>query len=253
MRGASSRGPAGAQDSGASGASGARLTARRRAALAAPSPARPPLHSPNAALETRTARVHEQPGSSMIRPRERLLLLDPTADSFALHASMLKQPLQCTAKVNIMITLTQVPYDINSQNDIVRTTLQTKRLSQMNPGTGPHSCWAGVAYFFQNELKLQTGFSQMKMELEFSPYQNSWVKYHGELSCLANALQEIMDNGHSPGQFFPILGVYVEMSPCSKCGPALANLLPPFTSVFYSFNYETERAQWQTAATALCR
>ncbi|HEX5357641.1 MAG TPA: hypothetical protein VFW93_15625 [Aquabacterium sp.] len=152
-----------------------------------------------------------------------------------------------------MITLLQTPYDINAQNDLVRTTLLTKKISQSHPGIGPHSCWAGIAFYQNGEIKIQTGFSQMKNELEQSPYKNSWVKYHGELAGLAQAIEVIMGNGHQSGQLFPIVGVYIEMSPCGKCGPALQNLLPDGTTVLYSFDYATQKAAWEKAATDLCK
>jgi len=152
-----------------------------------------------------------------------------------------------------MITLTQVPYDMYSDNDIVRTTLQTKKLSQSNVGTGPLSCWAGVGFFIGPTMSIQTGFSQMRNELEFSPYKNSWVKYHGELSGLANAIEVIMQSGHAQGIIFPVVGVYIEMSPCPKCLPALQNLLPDGITVMYSFDYATQKGDWEAAAKALCK
>jgi len=153
-----------------------------------------------------------------------------------------------------MINLIQVPYDHYSDNEIVRTTLQTKKLSQDNHGVGPHSCWAGVGYMLGGgELRIQTGFSQMRNELEMSPYKNDWVKYHGELSALANAIEAMSNQGHPAGQEFPIVGVYIEMSPCPKCAPALNNLLPDKTTVMYSYDYATQKSDWEKAATVLCK
>ncbi len=153
-----------------------------------------------------------------------------------------------------MINLVQVPYDLNSGNEIVAATLQTKKMSQMHPGIGPHSCWAGVGYILtQNPvMQIQTGFSQMKNDLEYSPYKNDWVKYHGELSGLNHAIEAIMNSGHAVKHVFPIVGVYVEMSPCPRCKPALQNLLPDGTTVMFSFNYETEKSAWLQAASDLC-
>jgi hypothetical protein len=93
----------------------------------------------------------------------------------------------------------------------------------------------------------------MKNELESSVYKNSWVKYHGELSALNNAIESIMRSGHLIGQLFPIVGVYIEMSPCQKCAPALQNLVPDGTTVMYSFDYQTEKEKWVDEATKLCR
>lgn len=149
--------------------------------------------------------------------------------------------------------LLKVPYDIDSDNEIVRTTLQTKKLSQMHTGIGPVSCWAGVGFVVGSELSIQTGFSQMKNDLEYSPYKNRWVKYHGELSGLVNAIEAIMRGGHDPGREFPIVGVYIEMSPCPKCQPAVENLVPDGTTVMYSFDYATEKNAWETAAKNLCK
>lgn len=151
-----------------------------------------------------------------------------------------------------MITLSKVPYDLNADNELLRVTLQTKKMSQIHPGIGPHSCWAGVAYFTGQQMGLQTGFSQMKNDLEYSPYKNQWVKYHGELSGLCQAIEAIARSGNTSG-LLPIVGVYIEMSPCGRCGPALQNLLPDGITVLYSFDYATEKAAWEAAATALCR
>lgn len=97
-----------------------------------------------------------------------------------------------------MITLSKVPYDLNADNELVRGTLQTKKMSQVHPGIGPHSCWAGVAYFTGTRMGLQTGCSQMKSDLEYSPYKNQWVKYHGELSGLCQAIEAVPLSGRRP-------------------------------------------------------
>lgn len=151
------------------------------------------------------------------------------------------------------ITLTQVAYDMASSNELVSTTLQTKKASQFYHGIGPASCWAGVAYYDGTQPAIATGFSQMKNELDgTSPYKNQWVKYHGELAAIARAIEIIRGGGVTSG-LLPILGVYVEMSPCPRCAPNIGGLLPDGTTVFYSFDYATESATWLSESKKLCK
>ncbi len=150
------------------------------------------------------------------------------------------------------MNLIQVAYDPASNNELVNLTLQTKVVSQSDVGIGPVSCWAGVAYRSNGVDKIATGFSQMKNDLAgTSPYKNSWVKYHGELAALAQALYIIEQEGFTGGAL-PILAVYIEMSPCQNCMPHIQGMLPDGTDVYYSFDYATESANWVTAARALC-
>jgi hypothetical protein len=130
-------------------------------------------------------------------------------------------------------------------------------VSQSDPGIGPHSCWAGVSYTIDGISKIQTGFSQMKNEIDFSTYtkplyKKPYVKYHGEVACLAHALDDIMNKGWSAGVSFPIGDVYIEMSPCPKCMTTLENILPDRTLVMYSFLYSTEIDIWKREASRLC-
>lgn len=153
----------------------------------------------------------------------------------------------------VAVKLVQVDYGTHSPYALVAETLRTKRASQSDRGIGPLSCWAGISYGQDSQLKLATGFSQMKNELEgVSPYKNQWVKYHGELAALANAI-EVVNSGSFSGGRLPIFDVYVEMSPCPKCRPALDNLLPDGTTVYYSFDYATQKDAWEKAARTLCK
>ena len=151
------------------------------------------------------------------------------------------------------ITFEQVDYDMNSKMEIVATTLQAKVASQSDHGIGPASCWAGISYLSGGSATITTSFSQMQQQLEGeSPYKNDWVKYHGELGAISQALWSIEASGFTSGTL-PILSVYVEMSPCSKCMPNILGLLPDGTVVYYSFDYETQSADWLSASKKMCK
>jgi deoxycytidylate deaminase len=58
--------------------------------------------------------------------------------------------------------------------------------------------------------------------------------------------EEYSDHGWS------IVGIYIEMSPCERCSSALANLVGDSVEIYYSFDYKTQKADWEAAAKKLC-
>jgi hypothetical protein len=151
--------------------------------------------------------------------------------------------------------LIKVPYDINSNLELVRVCLQKKRFDALNKkGFGPHSCSAHVQYYHKaGFLSYSYGNSRIKMEVEaYKPdgspkYKNSAIACHGEASAIMAALEMV---GTDLGS---ITALYVELSPCAaRCAAFLANVNPNLI-IYYSFDHPKEISDWKRAATALCK
>jgi hypothetical protein len=144
-------------------------------------------------------------------------------------------------------------YAKDSENYLVSTVLAAKRQhAREKTGYGPLSCWAGVIYRARGTDHLMFGCSQDQNHIDgTSPYKNQYVKYHGEIAAIANAIETI-NRGSFSGGDIPVGPVYIELSPCDRCGDALKNLLPDQTDVYYSFDYKSELADWEKAAKGLC-
>lgn len=150
-------------------------------------------------------------------------------------------------------TLTQVAYEADSDIPLVKATLTAKKGAQSTPGIGPYSCWAGVAVpYTRNGYKYSIRCSQSRNEIWGpSPYKNQWVKYHGEISAIAQVISAYWEES---GTDVKAAAVYIELSPCENCSEALTNLLPDKTTVYYSFPYTKNGvADWEAAAKKLCQ
>lgn len=142
----------------------------------------------------------------------------------------------------------KVGYDIQSKIGSVAACLQGKKDAVGSiKGIGPNSCCSFISYLKNNgEAGRVLGNSRNKVL-----YKNSKVNAfatacaHGELTALWQIIEE--------EDCIPtILEMYIEMSPCDKCGLALANLLPQDLKVYYSFQHPNERGVWTQAANLLC-
>jgi deoxycytidylate deaminase len=144
-------------------------------------------------------------------------------------------------------------YATDSDNDLVNEVLAAKRRhARTVRGYGPLSCWAGVIYRARGTKHLMFGCSQDHNHIDgTSPYKNQYVKYHGEIAAIANAIETINEGSYGGGDI-PVGPIYIELSPCDRCGDALKNLLPDQTDVYYSFDYATEMDAWEQAAKGLC-
>lgn len=150
--------------------------------------------------------------------------------------------------------LIKVPYDINSNVELIRVCLQKKRFDALNvKGFGPHSCSAHIEFLHKaGFISYAYGNSRIKMEVEaYKPdgsdkYKNSEIACHGESSAIMAALESVTNPT-------AITKLYVELSPCAtRCAGFLANVNPAL-NIYYSFDHPGEVAAWKTAATNLCK
>ena len=147
------------------------------------------------------------------------------------------------------INLIATPYNINSALGAVQRCLtEKKNAAQGITGVSAHSCCCCVIYLDQNQnSQWVVGISRGKIPYTNKTLQQRAACAHGELTAFWDVIEEY--NGIPPN----ILEVYIEMSPCAKCKPALDNILPNGQDVHYSFVHPGQVGLWQAAATNLCK
>jgi hypothetical protein len=146
--------------------------------------------------------------------------------------------------------LIKVPYDIKSNDELVRVCLEMKRYHVKHTyGIGPYSCCAHLEFRHLGKLFHVFGNSQLHMGVNVDIYTHDYIKCHGESSAVMaalNVLGNITD-------LSVIKRVYIEMSPCAARCAAFLNNLNPALDIYYSFDHPKEVSDWKKAAAALCK
>lgn len=154
------------------------------------------------------------------------------------------------------IALQKVSYSVDSKYGTVQQCLKMKKkVVAETDGIGSQSCCCFISFLTPSgQSDTIFGNSRIKVPYQVAEVGKGASKYdevktacvHGELTALWNLLEG--------GDALPtILEMYIEMSPCAKCKPALDNILQDGQQVLYSFDHPGQVSEWQAAANHLCK
>lgn len=156
------------------------------------------------------------------------------------------------AEMEDVMPLEQIPY--NSGDDLVRWCLARKRYHALNThGIGPASCCAAAETTVRGQRRYVFGNSQLRMPIQGNIYANPWMRCHGEASAMMQVIERCQhDLANNEGNLAALIPrIYIELSPCGRCEPMLANVAPDLP-VLYSFRHPGQVGEWEEAARVLC-
>ena len=148
--------------------------------------------------------------------------------------------------------LEKVDYSTDSKHGCVQACLRYKMEVVKKPadggieGIGPHSCCSYIVYTKNGEFDRIFGNSRIRVPYKWNGADVVTACVHGELTALWSLYADNPDGDVS------ITEMYIEMSPCEKCGAALKNILADTVTVYYSFDHPGQVDAWKAAATKLC-
>jgi deoxycytidylate deaminase len=150
----------------------------------------------------------------------------------------------------VPIALKKVEYTLDSGIGAVQACLRKKieitRREQFK-GVGPASCCSFISYMDQDgSIKNSMGNSRSRIPYINPKGQQRAACAHGEMTAIWDAINTCDDVPQT------IFEIYIELSPCPNCLDALNNLLPDGTVVYYSFDYPSQKNEWESQARQLC-